>query len=401
VKIASDKKKNLRVNRKYLSNLFITHEFFPKKGGIAICTEELARASCKLNYKTEVWVPKNKILRKFSKDCPFKIKELSIKGTHGLICITKLIFYLIFNQKRIKDKCIILTEPGPIISTMIMNYFSLINFKKLVIFLHGSEILKFSRSFILKYLFLKFLKKINLIVYHSKFNYYQLIKLIDSRRYKISKKKLCMIPGAIRSNLLNLKDQNDRKINNIKKNKIDILTVGRIHPRKGQLNVVESLLMLSNKIRNKIRYNIVGSIIDPKYFKKIKRASNKTDVKINFFSSVSDKQLINFYKKSDLFILTSIPYKKSIEGFGLVYLEAGFFSVPSIGYDVGGVKNAIIHNKTGILIKDRKKKSLSSAIKLLINNHRLRKKLGIGARNYSNSVSWEKNMKNIMKKIEN
>ena len=33
----------------------ITHEFFPKRGGIATFTEEIAKASASLGYDVEVW----------------------------------------------------------------------------------------------------------------------------------------------------------------------------------------------------------------------------------------------------------------------------------------------------------------------------------------------------------
>ena len=33
----------------------ITHEFYPKRGGIATFTEEIARASATLGYDVEVW----------------------------------------------------------------------------------------------------------------------------------------------------------------------------------------------------------------------------------------------------------------------------------------------------------------------------------------------------------
>lgn len=48
------------------------------------------------------------------------------------------------------------------------------------------------------------------------------------------------------------------------------------------------------------------------------------------------------YAASNVFVLPSQE-----EGFGLVYLEAAWFGVPSIGFDVGGVKYAIADGETG------------------------------------------------------
>ena len=41
---------------------------------------------------------------------------------------------------------------------------------------------------------------------------------------------------------------------------------------------------------------------------------------------------------------------RSIEGFGISYLEAAFFGIPSIASDVGGTPEAVINNSTGIII---------------------------------------------------
>ena len=66
-----------------LNSVFlITHEFYPKRGGIATFTEEIAKATCKLGYNVEVWAqsaPPEK-----EKDWPFKLHRLPVKGTHDL-----------------------------------------------------------------------------------------------------------------------------------------------------------------------------------------------------------------------------------------------------------------------------------------------------------------------------
>ena len=44
--------------------------------------------------------------------------------------------------------------------------------------------------------------------------------------------------------------------------------------------------------------------------------------------------------------------KNSIEGFGIAYLEAAYYGIPSIASNVGGTPEAVIHNETGIIISD-------------------------------------------------
>ena len=53
-----------------------------------------------------------------------------------------------------------------------------------------------------------------------------------------------------------------------------------------------------------------------------------------------------FISKSNLFVMPSIIYKKSVEGFGIAYIEAAQYGVPSIGGEDGGAPDAIEHEKT-------------------------------------------------------
>ena len=41
---------------------------------------------------------------------------------------------------------------------------------------------------------------------------------------------------------------------------------------------------------------------------------------------------------------------RSIEGFGIAYLEAAFFGIPSVASKVGGTPEAVLHKQTGIII---------------------------------------------------
>ena len=62
---------------------------------------------------------------------------------------------------------------------------------------------------------------------------------------------------------------------------------------------------------------------------------------------------------------------RSIEGFGISYIEASFFSVPSIASNIGGTAEAIIDNETGIILKDLS--SLEKEIIYLLDNKDKRK----------------------------
>ena len=83
----------------------------------------------------------------------------------------------------------------------------------------------------------------------------------------------------------------------------------------------------------------------------------------------------DLYAASDIFALPSY-----LEGFGLVYIEAAYHGVPSIGTNVGGIPEAILDGKTGLLVPVRDTKALEEAIQRLWHDEGLRRQLGEAAR---------------------
>ena len=70
----------------------------------------------------------------------------------------------------------------------------------------------------------------------------------------------------------------------------------------------------------------------------------------------------------------------AVEGFGLVYVEAAFHAIPSIGLRTTGVGYAILDGQTGLLAEPNDQASLNDAVLKLIEDENLRKALGINAR---------------------
>mgnify|MGYP003350277809 CR=1 FL=1 len=65
------------------------------------------------------------------------------------------------------------------------------------------------------------------------------------------------------------------------------------------------------------------------------------DFPIRFLGDVPDEELSRIYDRADIFAMTSINHGDSIEGFGLVYLEAAAHGLPIVAHDVGGVRDAV------------------------------------------------------------
>ena len=92
--------------------------------------------------------------------------------------------------------------------------------------------------------------------------------------------------------------------------------------------------------------------------------------------------------------------KGSIEGFGNVFVEAGYFKLPSIGSNTGGIPEVIVEGKSGFIIN--KHKELTEKILLLYKDKQLRLRMGEFARkNVLDNYTWEKIYEDYLKIFKN
>ena len=78
---------------------------------------------------------------------------------------------------------------------------------------------------------------------------------------------------------------------------------------------------------------------------------------------------------SDLFALPR-RCEHRWEGFGLVYLQAGFYGKAVIGGNEGGGTEAISHGQSGLVVEARDIEAVSAGILKLLANKNLRDELG-------------------------
>ena len=119
--------------------------------------------------------------------------------------------------------------------------------------------------------------------------------------------------------------------------------MGRLDERKGHKLVLEAMKDLEN-----IEYLIAGS---GDMEEEIKQKIQKLDIedKVEMLGYVPDEDLVQLYHESDCFIMTSTQTQNSIEGFGIVYLEANAAGLPVIAANIGGTASAVKDGETGLL----------------------------------------------------
>lgn len=185
----------------------------------------------------------------------------------------------------------------------------------------------------------------------------------------IPKRKIRLIPLGVEAPKL----QSDRSIARsqltISQGEFVIVTFARLVPHKGIDVLIEAVKLLPEDCRTRLKV-FIGGIGNQREYEQL---LNNSDRKIIHFVGHVDNT-DRFYAAADLFVLPSRH-----EPFGLVFVEAAHYGVPSIGTRVGGVSEAIEDGHTGLIVPPESPGELSRAIERLIRNPTLLEKLGAAA----------------------
>ena len=95
--------------------------------------------------------------------------------------------------------------------------------------------------------------------------------------------------------------------------------------------------------------------------------------------------------------MPSIIHKSSVEGFGIAYIEAAQYGIPSLGGKEGGACDAIQHEKTGLICDGSNLEDVYSSLDSMIENKKYLE-LGKNAKESCSKFSWS-NVINEYKKI--
>lgn len=357
----------------------ITHEFYPKRGGIATFTEEIARATASLGYKVEVWAQSAPASSE-KLDWPFRLRRMPLRGTHDLTCQVQLARELIRHRRELRYATVYLPEPGPMMTMMLLQFFHAFRPKRLVLTFHGSEILKFAGSPPRRWLAGQLIRRATRVSTLS--NYTQELLL---GQFPEAADKIFLTPGALRSDFAVVPAKPAAP-----KNKIVVLTVGRLHPRKGQMLTLEALQLLPSEVRARLEYWIVGGQSKGNYERLLREsAARQPDLAVRFFGNLPDEELASVYDRADIFAMTSVNLDRSVEGFGLVYLEAAAHGLPVVAHNVGGVSEAVVDGVTGLLVPPNRPVQLAAAFEKLIHDGDLRRQLGAAGRAWAKRNCWK------------
>ena len=262
--------------------------------------------------------------------------------------------------------------------------------KKKYCLIHGKEINHPKESSLNKRI-LGVLNNVQKVIANSEFT-----KQLAVEKGILEEKLVVINPGVDQVKELNKKSL--EKVESLLKIKSPrLITVSRFDKRKNHEKILMALRNLKQKYPD-IVYICIGYGDEESNLKKLVNEL-ELNTQVMFFKDISIDLKNALIAKSDIFVMPSIIHKKSVEGFGIVYIEAGQYGVPSIGGKDGGASDAINHNKTGLICDGNDLNEIYSSLDSLIESKKYIE-LGKNAKEYVSKFQW-KNIIEEYKKILN
>jgi len=146
---------------------------------------------------------------------------------------------------------------------------------------------------------------------------------------------------------------------NTKNDDIILGTVGRLYYQKDPITLIKSFKIINNHFPN-TKLVFVG---DGPMLEKCKKLINKLQLDDRINLEGFQKNSKDYYKTFDIFVLSS-----HYEGLPYALLEAMIMGIPSVGTDVVGIKDLIVHGETGYLADEEDHIGLAKSVITLLEN---------------------------------
>ncbi len=114
---------------------------------------------------------------------------------------------------------------------------------------------------------------------------------------------------------------------------------------------------------------------------------------VRFMDEVSDSDLPETYRRAAVFVMPTRQdyHDGSVEGFGIVYLEASASGLPVVAARSGGAAEAVLENETGLLVPPDDPPALTKALTYLLDDPALRQRMGRAGRLWvEREMNWDR-----------
>ena len=348
--------------------LIATRSFPPELGGMQSLMWGLAKEMSK-NFMIKVFADYQENHKEFDKEVNFSIERVG-----GIKFLRKIRKAQLINEFLKENK----------VQGIIADHWKSLELikttKKKYCLIHGKEINHPKGSFQNKKI-VKVLNNVEKVIANSEYTKNLAINI------GVDQTKIVVInPGVNPAMELNKKSLD--KVESLLKIKTPrLITVSRFDKRKNHEKVLMALRNLK-QIYPDIVYICIGYGEEEENIKELVKELD-LGTQVMFFKDIGDDLKNALVAKSNIFVMPSIIHKKSVEGFGIAYVEAAQYGVASLGGKDGGASDAIQHDKTGLICDGNNLDDIYSSLNSMIENKKYHV-LGKNAKEYVSKFQWEK-----------
>lgn len=357
-----------------MKGLLISNDFPPMVGGLATLYAQL----CATMPPDEVLVlaPRSRGHRLVDLKQPYRVvRKWAPTGIHPVARLLQVGILLVAASRIVRREGVTRIHIGHLYLGPIGLVLRRLNRTPYILYLHGGEMAGYMRLRVVQGVVRTIFRDAELVVVNSEFtrNYYRGLG-IDLPRVEILK-----MPVPLDRFRPDLDPASVRVRYRLDGAKV-LLTIGRLVARKGHDVVIQALPRVAEAV-GEVRYVIAGAGPEEERLKALARTSGCAN-RVIFAGTVSDEEVPLLYAACDVFVMPSraLLSRDGIEGFGLVFLEAGASGKPVVGGRSGGVAEAVADGITGVLVDPADTQALTDALIHLLSHRAESRRLGMAGR---------------------
>jgi phosphatidylinositol alpha-1,6-mannosyltransferase len=157
-----------------------------------------------------------------------------------------------------------------------------------------------------------------------------------------------------------------------------LLSVARLTRHKGIDTALQALSRLGPEHPD-LHYAVVGSGEERGALEQEARDLGVAE-RVRFLTEVPDRDLPALYNTAEIYLGVSRLMEQRVEGFGISLAEASACGIPVVAGRSGGMPEAVRDGETGILVNAEQPDEVAGALRRLLADHGLRRRLGEGGR---------------------
>ncbi len=368
--------------------LLVTEYFAPHPGGTAVYYYELARRMPQVEWT--VVARQHPQAASFDRRQPFRVVRTPFPPVPRVRMVVEwLAHFLVTLWLTVRDRVDVL-HAGQLYPVGLAVYaVHRLTGVPYVAYVHGEELTTLGRAPVAGWAIRKVLGRAGAVFVNSRFTWGQV------RGFGVPETRIRLVrPGV---DLVRFRPTDGARLRaryGVRDEAV-LLTVGRLIPRKGQDTVIRLLPHVGRHVP--VVYWVAGEGTETER-SRLERLAEEHGVRdrVRLIGAVSDSELPALYSACDVFVmLNRTTPDGDVEGFGMVFLEAGACGRPVVGGASGGAVEAVRHGVTGYLVPEGDEDAAVRTLVGLLQDPEARERMGEAGRRFAARHGWERRAQRV------